>query len=504
MKKFANISGILGIALFLFGFVTFLFTETLSLYTVLHLVGGLLLLGWFVVSNARNLGKMVGGRAARTFGETTGTAVFVIAAVVGLNLIANLYPHQFDLTRDRLFSLSDQTVKILKALDTDVHGMVFQQGGVAPQAEDLLKLYSYQQKRFTYEVIDPDRRPELTEKYEIRQNGTLVLSVGDRTQKISELDEENLTNGLTSLLAGQQTTVGFLVDHEELGTDDQQNPGGLGVFKMLLEEENYRVETVSLIQTGSVPDDIDVLIVASPRQPLFGQEVSAISQFVQNGGRLLALGDPLRRGLDPLAAAFGVQMGNDMLIDQEVRLFAGPTLGTQIMVSEYGDHPVTRDFPSRVLLAQASSVAAPADSNYNWTDLLLSSYTSWAETDLTRLLEAQEADQGDADQNGPVVVGVAFSGVDDDAGAGAFIGDADFLSNRMIGQLGNADLGLNLVAWMAGETAHISIRPKQRGRSSMTLTQDQMISVFYGTVLIFPEFLLLAGLFVWWQRKQRR
>ena len=126
-------------------------------------------------------------------------------------------------------------------------------------------------------------------------------------------------------------------------------------------------------------------------------------------------------------------------------------------------------------------------------------------------MEQQEAELDDSDTVGPAVVAAAFEGspgvtapTGEKPGAGVVICDSDLLSNRMISQVGNADFGLNTIAWLAGKQEQISIRPKHRGMSQLTLTEDQMINIFYGTVLIFPEALLLVGLFVWWRRRQVR
>lgn len=514
MKKYANISGILGLVLFAFGFVTYLFTEVLTLYSLLHIVSGIALLVYFAAVNLSNLKNMLTGRAAKTFGETSATAIFLLGSVVVVNLIAAMSPKQFDWTKDGIFSLSEASQKMLASLDVEVEAKVFQQGGMAPQIEDLLKLYAYEQPKFSYEVLDPERNPELAEEYEVRQNGTVILEAGGRRQKLTEdISEESVTNGLRSLLAGQNTTVGFLTGHDELASDDEQNAGGLAIFATLLKEQNYHVQTVSLFETAKVPSDIDILVIASPSQPLFAQEQEAIADFVRGGGKLLLLADPLRSGAEALLQNMGIaNAGKTMLIDQSVQLFAGPTLGTQVLVSEYGDHEAVANFPSRTLFAQACALELPVGAaDISYTPILSTSRTSWAERDLKRLLEQQEAEQNEADILGPVVIGAAFDGFpranSDDApasGGGFVICDSDFLSNRFISQAGNADLALNLIASLAGETEQIAIGPKKRGMSQVTLTRDQMVNIFYGTVLIFPEALLLAGLFVWWQRRQQR
>jgi len=480
-------------------------------YSGIHMVIGALLLLQFVVVNIQRLRSMVTGRAAKTVGETGVLAVLVLVSVVAANLIANMVPKRFDLTEQGLFSLSDQTTKILKNLDVDVKALVFQQGGAAPQAEDLLKQYNYAQEHFSYKVIDPDRNPGLAQKYEIRQDGTIVLESAGKTQKVTKIDEQELTNSLMKLVAGRDVVVGFLTGHGESSIDDKQNAAGLASFKIYLEEENYKTKSVSIVQAGGIPKDIDILVVAGAEQNLFAPEVSAIEQFAADGGRLLLTADPGRTGVAPLAASWGIAVENAMVLDESLSLFSGPQLGVQVIVNSYGSHEAVRAMHNMSIFQQACALKA-TDGSANEPDVLFSSSDkSWAESDIDRLLNQQEAEKGPGDIAGPVPLAMAFTGApsgfsskaDVPAANGAIVCDTDFLSNRYIGQGDNANLAMNLVAWMSGQHEKISISPKKRGMNQLNLSQAQMINIFYATVLIFPEGLLLLGLFVWWKRRQR-
>lgn len=510
MRSTAKISGILGLALFLFGLVTYLFTG--AIVSKIHLlVGGILLLQ-FAVVNIRQMGEMVQGRAVRTFAETAFIAGFLVVGLVAVNLIANMYPKQLDWTREGIYSLSDQTQKMLDGLETDVEATVFQQGGEAPEADDLLKQYSYASPRFSYRIIDPDRRPAMTESYEVRRNGTVVLEAEGRRKKITELSEESLTNGLVELLAGRETVVGFLTGHAERARDEEA-PSGIGLFEVWLGEENYRTREVSVVQAGRVPADVDVLVIAAPEERLFAAEVSAIADFVRNGGALLALADPMRRGVAPLADRLGVAISEAMVLDTTVQLFAGPTMGTQVVVDQFGEHPAVADLQAGAVFTEAChlDVREQAEEQMTWSRLVESSAESWAEADLDRLLEMEEAELDPGDEPGPLAIGLTFTGfpgaatvaAGEQGARGAILCDSNFLTNRGISQPGNRDFALNLVGWMAGESEKVSIRPSKRGMSNIRITQAEMVNIFYWTVLIGPEALLLVGLVVWWRRRNQ-
>jgi ABC-type uncharacterized transport system involved in gliding motility auxiliary subunit len=362
--------------------------------------------------------------------------------------------------------------------------------------------------------VDPQTDPDLVNKYEVHQNGTLVLELEgtSRTQKATKLTEEEITNALNKLISGSAVTVGFVVNHGERSIESTDDPQELGALKAVLSDENYIVKTVDLIAHGSVPEEIQILVVPAPASPLYPGEIRAITEFVRNGGGVFLLADPSRREpMDPLVREFGVQLGVDIILDQTLRLFAGPTLGTQIVVSRYPDHEITKELREAAVFQEACSLRLPQTppSGIRFAELLRSSPESWAETDLKRLLTQREARKDPEDPKGPVVFGAVFTGfpgaVTPAEGAriprGVVICDSDFISNRMIGQLANQDLVLNIFAWLAGETQKISVKPKKREFTRITLTQKQTAMTFFLSVLVFPELLLIAGVVVWYRRR---
>jgi ABC-type uncharacterized transport system involved in gliding motility auxiliary subunit len=81
------------------------------------------------------------------------------------------------------------------------------------------------------------------------------------------------------------------------------------------------------------------------------------------------------------------------------------------------------------------------------------------------------------------------------------LGSTDAGNNQFIGQLFNRDLFVNSADWLSGEENQISIRPRQLRSSRFRLTADQFTIVFILSVLLLPELLLIAGIVVWWERR---
>src|SRR5262249_873388 len=75
------------------------------------------------------------------------------------------------------------------------------------------------------------------------------------------------------------------------------------------------------------------------------------------------------------------------------------------------------------------------------------------------------------------------------------------VSNQYISNFFNRDFFVNSADWLAGEENSISIRPRSLRASRFRLTVDQFSVVFALSVLLLPQLLLIAGIAVWWERR---
>jgi ABC-type uncharacterized transport system involved in gliding motility auxiliary subunit len=140
------------------------------------------------------------------------------------------------------------------------------------------------------------------------------------------------------------------------------------------------------------------------------------------------------------------------------------------------------------------------------TPLAMTSDTSWGETDIDGIFKRQEAKLDPADKRGPIDVADAIQAPQAKAGAGketriVVLGSTDAGDNQWVGQLFNRDFFVNSADWLSGEENQISIRPRQLRSSRFRLTAEQFTIVFILSVLLLPELLLIAGIVVWWERR---
>ena len=81
-------------------------------------------------------------------------------------------------------------------------------------------------------------------------------------------------------------------------------------------------------------------------------------------------------------------------------------------------------------------------------------------------------------------------------------GSGNFLANQFIGTLGNLDLGVNMLNWLAGDESLISVQPRTRSDLTLELTRGGLSVIGFGFLIILPLSLLFAGGVIWWRRRK--
>ena len=166
----------------------------------------------------------------------TGIAIFlVIGVIVLIEAISFKHHNRLDLTASKLYTLSDQSIKVLKSLQKDVKVIAFfneTQRGEQQAFKDLLDQYLYHSSRFSYEFVDPDKSPGKAKKYQITSYGTTVLESENKEEIISDIREEKLTNAILKLTRKGKKVIYFSKGHGEKilrtlmsrGTASQKRP----------------------------------------------------------------------------------------------------------------------------------------------------------------------------------------------------------------------------------------------------------------------------------------
>ena len=445
--------------------------------------------------------------------------LIVLGIVSLIDVIATNHNQRFDLTATKQFSLSPQTTKILKSLKRDVKATVFYQSrsGERFELKDILSRYTAQTKKFHYELVNLDRNPGKAKEYGVHYYGTTMMESGDRKVMFPYPNEDRIVNAILKLTREEEKRVYFLQGHGEKDPFDFDKRHGYSEAKIALEKEDYIVKKLLLMREGAVPPSTSLLVVSGPQKDFFPEEIEAISQFLQKGGSALFMIDPYTApSLNSYLDQYGIIVGNDIIVDQYNRLFAGEPLTP--LIPFYPEHPITKDFygPNIFSLAQSVDVRETPVKGVYRQSIVKSSPRSWAETDRESVKSGELDFQEGKDKIGPISVGVVVS-IDvekrssgkgkeegDKRGKIVVYGDSDFASNLYIPHVGNKDLFMNTVSWLVEQENLITIRPKTTQPTTLSfiaLTARQGKMIFWSAVIIEPALILMVGIIVYVRRR---
>ncbi len=465
----------------------------------------------------------------------------VLSVVVMVNYISANYFLRFHLSTRTRIELSSRTLGLLKSVTNQVRVTLYYDtedaGALYSTVSDLLGEYRMVNSRIKVETVDYIRNPGLAQKtkakYNLSSQTDKNLIIFDCEGKVKPVDGnalatyvvEQVTNqapsasglsfhrkpaaflgeiaftaALLDVTSSKPLKAYFLQGHGEHQIDSGDEVTGYLKLASILEQNRVRAEPLSLLGTNTVPPDCNLLVIAGPRDVIPDAELSKVEQYLNQGGRLLALFNfgSVRKntGLETILAKWGVDVGHNVITDPD-----NSVKGTDIIISRFSKHAVVNS-----LLGSRLHVSLPRS--------------------VGRL--KVHADAADA----PRVDELAFSGpaattVGDPAHKGSFplsvavekgaikdliaergstrmiiVGDSLFLGNLQIESAGNRDFAGNAINWLLERTHLLAgVGPRPITQYHIIMTQAQLRQAQWMLLGVLPGSVLLLGGLVWlWRR----
>ena len=527
---------------------TALALQTILLETVVWTVclagAGVLLAVWGAVALRTELGAMV----RRRRGEIALYTLGIIGVLIALAYISVRYPLRFDLTEAGLYSLSEQTMTMLKRLEKPVH-IVFFHDPLMRETVELYELIAAQTRLVSVEFYDPMLKPARARMLGVQFAGTAVMESEGRQLQVHGGSEADIANGILRVSQGARQLVCFVDGHGEPDPFSMEahdhlegtagHSHGLGAQYVLherhgmakarhgLETLNYAVEKVSLVQGTDVLSRCAVLVVAGPKVALLPTEVALVHSYLTAGRNAFFMLEPfVPTGLEPMLREYGVVLDDTIVIDEASHFWADVSSPA---VTSYNRHQVTRDLPLTFYPGARSLSPTPERlPGVAVTPIVNSSRTSYGETTPDRaefdpvrdlpgpltlmvIINRRPSTSGDiavlplGQQDSSVAAGTGNTDGTSAPLAGrsriAVVGDADFATNSFFHILGNGNLFLNTVHYLAAQENLIGIEPRSYDLPRVNLTNRQMKGTFFLSVVLLPALLAVMGTAVWWKHR---
>lgn len=444
----------------------------------------------------------------------------VFVAVVLLNLVFAKLNITQDLSENGLFTLSKDTIQVLKDMKQDVtlYYMVTD-GQEEPYIEEVMKNYEKYGKHIKIVKRDPVTYQSFVAEYSqtsVQNNDVLVVNDSTDTAKhvlASEMcyqdtsayyttgnvenvldTEGQLTSAILNVTSEAKIKLYILSGHEEISVGD-------GLEKTL-NKRNIETEELILKEGEEVPEDCDVLLINGPGVDLVEDEVKTLETYLDKGGKAVVFADNFKikvPNFEKFLQYYGISLVEGQVIDPESYNY----YVNYVVPQTVADHDIVNGLSGKMTMmnSQALQQMDDARATLKFTPLLTTSDSAYSRTDF----QITDIKQQDSDIAGPFTLGYAISERKDDATMQMAVFGSHYVIMDDVIQIApaNQDVFINAITWMADvEIPQVSIASKSPSSSTITVTQSNALLWAAIMIVIIPGGLLLAGFGIWWVRRK--
>ena len=454
--------------------------------------------------------------------------VIFVAIVVVINMIVGKLPSkytQIDISDQQLYSIGDETRKVLNNLDKDVTiYQIAQSGSEDETISNLLQKYADESKHVKVELKDPVVSPKFVSEYTSDQvsSNSLIVVCGDRNKVVNYNDmyestmdyntynyqttgfdgEGQITSAIAYVTTENLPVLYTLEGHGEKELDS--------TIKEDIEKANMEIKTLNLISEGSVPDDAACLLIDSPSSDISEDEKTALLDYLENGGKAMVFSDYTESTLSNFAAVlenYGVKAADGIVFEgdnqhygMQMPYYLLPTVNSTDASSE------TASSGYYIIMPYAQGIQKLDDVRDTVTveDILTTSDSAYSKTNL----QSETLEKEDGDVEGPFALGVSIK---EDVGDGKktqiIYYSSSYIMNSQMNQLvsgGNEKLITESLNSMVSteETTTVSIPSKSLEVSYLTISDYDASFWKICTIGLIPGIFLVAGFVIWFKRRK--
>lgn len=466
-------------------------------------------------------------RSFRVGGYSIAVTAVVLAIAVAVNLLASALPStwtKFDTTSFQLYSISEQTEKVVKGLDTQVEIYWIVQSGKEDQTlQTFLERYTDLSNRVKLIKKDPDVYPTFAQQYTTQSvtNNCLVVQCGERARFISNSEiyvydytnyyytgtydvsfdgESALTSAIAYVTNEDLPKVYVLNGHNELELPQS--------YQDAIEKENMEVASLTLLTLEEIPADADCVVLCAPESDISREEKAMLEAYLAEGGRFFLLTDPAQEGvsftnLEELMAAYGVKAQPGIVVEGSQNNYAYGM--PYYLLPNQSSHEITEPLMEAgyyVLLPVAGGLTTENVPSGVYANAILTTSSSAFSKLAGYGLTTYEKEEGDI--SGKFALTVAIKDYNSDSrlvwvSSAALVDES--CNERVSG--GNLDFFLNCLGWMCGQEQSISIHAKSFSQEYLTISSAEASMLSVLMVFVLPGMLLATGIVIWIRRKRR-
>lgn len=458
---------------------------------------------------------------------SSGLIAVVLVAAVFANMIFAELPEQyknFDVTSQKLYSLTDTTTDFISGLTDDINIYVLQDEKNKDEVLDsTLQKYAALSKHIKVTYKNPVKTPNFYKQYtdgNISMN-SLIVESGKRYKVVdysdiyeTEVDystyqenttgydgEGQLTSALDYVTRDDMPKAYTITGHDEMTLDSG--------FSSAIEKQNLTIESLNLMNADTLPEDAEFVIIMAPQSDYSSEDASKVVDYIENGGKLLittALIEDQATSLpnfQKILDCFNAKIVNGMVIESDSNYYyQQPAYLLPEVQNTYLTDGVYQN--KYAFMPYAQGIQITEDDNTTVTSILKSSESSYSKMNLS---EATSYERSMEDENGPFDLGVYVEKTYGENTAKLFLfSSVNFFTDQADAMVSNANLTIftNCISeYIDGQESSIVVPSKSYAVETLTVSSGNAMGIGLTFAVILPVVLMILGFVVWFNRRKK-
>jgi len=442
--------------------------------------------------------------------------------VILINVLVNILPSRYtriDTTKEKLFTLSKQTVEIIKKIDKQITIYHLCAGGIGDEnITELLKRYASINDKINISVKDTSIYPNFSNQYTdlAVSDNSLIVESEERSKVINYYDIYQASNdeyayyGYYDIFNGETLLTGALdyVTSKYLpklyiieGHSEQTLPTQL---TNMLENQNFEIVSISLPKFNSIPQDADAVLLISPSRDISENEYNMLKTYLEEGGKILITTDYNDSKLyyfNKIIEYYNLKVNEGIVLESngnnhiaKYPYFIYPQVNTHEIIDPIIEQNLNILFP----LAQGMTVKDYENENVELNEFIYSSETSYSKIDIN----SKNLNKTDEDIDGPFTFATTATM---DKTKAVIFSTSQFLDSNINNTVAGAnyDLFTNAVAWLCDKDSSISVHSKNMYTTSVAVPKSATTVMFILMVILIPITVLALAIIINKIRKSR-
>ena len=486
--------------------------------------------------------KITGSRKSLAFSTISLIIIVAVVAIAVLfNIVfANLVPNNIDMTKNKDFSMGDETKNFLKTVDKEIEIFVLfdeikkNSGNATNYSEyyvndiyadnfiQIMKDFGHYGNNITVTFIDPVAEPARMQKLfskdaEGFEKGDVIVRCGERFKRLTTTDfvytqidptygqeipyafnfDGAIVGAINKVTADKVPLIGIVTDHSSKSIDSFSS------FKKSAEDLVFDFEELKIAATSL--DDLkkySILMFIGPKNDLTSDDMNKLDDYLLNGGNAVFMFDSLPTALDSdivnfnkVLANYNLQINNDLVTESENFSFPGQNNYLIEETVRISGGPLETMDESVILLPNTRSI-----SQLNTTNEYLKMYL------MAKTSDKAVSTNYSTEKTTPKAPMPLVAAVESSAGSKPskimLAGTTMLMEDNSFGLTANGVKMLTkTLSWMEGTVEAVTISAKLIKQDMATIDASTANTLGIVTVFCIPILISAIGVFVWLRRR---